>query len=376
MSVKMKVTFTPIDEYFFGGEQNAGFGVDKRAPYFIRSENIPTQTTILGVFRYSSLENNNLLTPNFDQGNRVDGNHKEEQEALVGKSSFSFAALTEQSFGHIKKISPVFLEENGDLYSRHPLNYRVGDDHTDVWQYEMFKMKKSSSEVDEKSFWLPENYKAKNGLPNAWIHPNEKKKLVHDTKVFLGKEKVGIIKLKKEKEDSGFFKKEYKGLRKGWHFTCFVNVESETDLPKEKIVRMGQSKSLFYMECKKTEMVWEDVIARINLGRVDGDSYHGVIYYAISDCYPNCPAEKLYQICDFAVTQVRPFRSLETKRAVDRYYDVMKKTNKVALLRSGSVFYVPENRKNEFENLFADTHRKIGFNRLLREEDNNESSII
>ena len=372
----MKVTFTPIDEYFLGGEQNAGFGVDKRTPYFIRSENIPTQTTILGVIRYGILENNNLLTPNFNQGNRVDDNHKEKQEALVGKSSFSFAASTEQSFGHIKKISPIFLEENGDLYSRHPLNYRVSDNPTDVWQYEMFKMKERSSEVDERSFWLPENYKAKNGLPNAWIHPKEKNKLVHDTKIFFGKEKVGIIKLKNEKEDSGFFKKEYKGLREGWHFTCFVNVESETDLPKEKIVRMGQSKSLFYMECKRTEIVWENVITRINLGRVDDNSYHGVIYYAISDCYPNCPAEKLYQICDFAVTQVRSFRSLETKRAVNRYYDVMQKTNKVVLLRSGSVFYVPKNKKNEFEDLFADTYRKIGFNRLLREEENDGSSII
>ena len=54
---KYLVTFKPVEPYFFGNEKNFAFrGQEKQMQlsnsYFIRSEKMPAQTTLLGVLRY------------------------------------------------------------------------------------------------------------------------------------------------------------------------------------------------------------------------------------------------------------------------------------------------------------------------------------
>ena len=98
---------TPLEAYFFGNEKSFKYPKQENSgqmsnQYYIKSESVPAQTTLLGMLRY-------LLLPvkknNFSD--YTDDDKKLNAEA-VGASSFDFEQK-DSSFGKIKGISPVFL---------------------------------------------------------------------------------------------------------------------------------------------------------------------------------------------------------------------------------------------------------------------------
>ena len=111
MATTYKISFKPVEPYFFGNEKTFAFPVkgENASPsvssYFIRSEDMPSQSTILGALRYLFLDHKN---PDFK--------YTKEQAAdnakAVGPASFDIASEDVQQFGLIRKISPVFISES------------------------------------------------------------------------------------------------------------------------------------------------------------------------------------------------------------------------------------------------------------------------
>ena len=87
------VTLKPLEPYFFGGERTFSFGerankeIVTYSNYFIKSEDLMSQTTLLGALRFLILKMNGKL--NLPSSETID---------LVGKASFSFERAS-QNFG-------------------------------------------------------------------------------------------------------------------------------------------------------------------------------------------------------------------------------------------------------------------------------------
>ena len=109
----------PMEPYFFGNEKT--FSFDPQTPadnlYFIRSERIPLQTTVLGALRY-------LLMPVKNSNYRYTQCQQQQNEGIIGPASFQIEG-EKQSFGTIEKISPLFLMKGQEKYVRTPFNHNT-----------------------------------------------------------------------------------------------------------------------------------------------------------------------------------------------------------------------------------------------------------
>ena len=88
--------------------------------YFIKSETVPAQTTILGMLRYLLLP---VKKSNF--ADYTDADKKINAQA-VGSSSFDFEQK-DRRFGIIKEISPVFLIKNDEIFMKTPFDHKTGE---------------------------------------------------------------------------------------------------------------------------------------------------------------------------------------------------------------------------------------------------------
>jgi CRISPR-associated protein Cmr3 len=95
------IKLTPLGRFFFGGELTFG---KKNENYFVRSMTYPQQTTLLGMLRFYLLQQHDIL----DKDGKIKTESKEKVESLIGPSGFN-PDNKGQSYGIIKKISPVFL---------------------------------------------------------------------------------------------------------------------------------------------------------------------------------------------------------------------------------------------------------------------------
>ena len=107
MTVKL-FELTPLGEFFFGGE--ATFGPENRH-YYVRSNLLPQQTSLLGLLRHELLKSNpqafDLVTDRIRD--------KTAAAELVGSQGFD--GSTDKAFGIIEGLSPVFLlDEKGTPY--------------------------------------------------------------------------------------------------------------------------------------------------------------------------------------------------------------------------------------------------------------------
>ena len=119
------VELEPIEDYFLGNERSFGFGRNNKViynNYFVISENLPTQTTLLGMMRYFVLKRMNLLNKNFsNQG--LTAQQIEKQKEFIGRSSFMMSYKDELDYGVIKKVSPMFLKnETNQILVKTPFN--------------------------------------------------------------------------------------------------------------------------------------------------------------------------------------------------------------------------------------------------------------
>lgn len=123
------VTFRPLGDYSFGSDRRFSFvgknnySEDEYAPYFIRTNRVPEQSTVFGMIRYLILVSNGI---DLKQDFQYDENTRDKIKALIGEKSFSLNGGV-QSFGKLEKISPIFLRKNSkEIVISNPFNNKQG----------------------------------------------------------------------------------------------------------------------------------------------------------------------------------------------------------------------------------------------------------
>lgn len=240
---RYKVTLTPLDWFFFGGEQTFDNGITQS--FIARSMRFPQQTTLLGMVRYQLLKQNNLLLTGNEE---KDKSIVSDMETLIGKDSFDIETKDTQSFGKIKSISPAFIQIGGHQLVPMPLTngINISFDTGEVWLSGIKKEKiiKASS-YNEKGY---DNYcKMIDETGKAWD-------IEGDDGIFTSSMQIGITKADRvDENEKGFYKQEVLRFKSGdASFAFYLELEENTKLDCG-FVFMGAQRSCFKMEVKESD---------------------------------------------------------------------------------------------------------------------------
>lgn len=325
-----KVSLRPVGKFYFGNERTFG---PRNEFYFVRSNFLPQQTTLLGLLRYRLLEMRGWLTDNSGHTNGT----PEAREGLIGPKSFAHDdGSIPQPFGVIQELSPVLIQLGDDLLLPGALNR----------SYELT----NSSNAGE-SWWslaggqkmqLPvlDQFDYKDPVEEHFISTANKKSLSYQ-EVFQKDEKVGITKKRdNQNDDDKFFKQVcWRFVDPRGAFTFFVRLEEKigdellTFVHGNPLVPMGGERLVFFNEISKEPP---------NVGLF-------ALYSKFSDRNPqrdqvillndSLVPPDIYRICDFAVSQTGNFRHIKTTNQTSNFSEKPGKSKAFQLLERGSVLY-------------------------------------
>ncbi len=330
-------TLKPLGEYFFGGEHIFDMdGVEKS--YFITSERMPNQSTLLGVLRFLALSKARLLNNSGNYSNSV----SKAQTDLVGKEGFMISGdmKVPKDYGEILSLSPVFLtDSHGHRWIRTPLNH-VKTENT----FTAFCMARGIRTDINESTLLPINYNAKDGLTDTYTDLDDPG---HPVKNCIGKKGLFTFsehtRISRRNNKEGFFKKACITLDPNYKISFYCEVKSDDALPEKEIVYLGQEKSAFQF-CRESvsNMVnpissLETKIASLSAGN------QADVYYAASDLY--LPQGISKDSLLFSIVKTKPFRTLTLNLSGGKNYRSSRiRSEEHQLVQAGSVFYIEKDK--------------------------------
>ncbi len=378
------VTLEPLEPYFFGSERKLGDGISEAGSfYFIQSEFVPSQTTLLGMIRFFLLGQSGGIRDDY----QVD-------ESLIGKSSFILSeSIFEdfhkdkvrsvddvQDFGVIKGISPLFLVDDEErYYMATPKNHLK--DKGIYTPYEMIKVDADG----RKGSYLLKDYNGKTGITRSYARLTDGR-IFKMEELFGSAENIGIH---RRSEEEGFFKKEYKYLRRVMdkpeegigqplRFAFFLSLTDDSEVLSLKlphflskgclvkgIVYMGLGKSAFSIKIRKKENdFWHQAVDLVKRNCPQGL----IAYYTVSDTlFLEQPD------LSFAIIETGNFRYLMTQSAKKNkkdYWGRMKRSVLHHVVKPGSMFWVEKDKEVEFKKSFDIANcKKIGMNQLIGSDD-------
>ena len=386
------IRFTPMESYFFGNERGLNYPGSMsqyQNLYFVRGENTPLQTTLLGALRFMLLQKHGRKPDDFsklkgkeevekDKQNGLDSVNEEE---LIGKNSFNPENKQDQSFGVIKKLSPVFLTDTiGVHYIPAPMDHNLADKEKntdDFVEYAPFGHYKKMRTADGEKLYT-EEYDLKKGVVSGFMSLVDGG--IHDD-LFSGSLRVGI---NREEQKDGFFKKEYKCLKNGFSFAVYCDLDEAWENMPETVF-LGQGHSTFCVQAERA-----DDHAGIEQETLDffrrrhtlvGREKKYTLLYCLGDSFmlPVTEEDKVKGIYDgllFAVTDTRDFRSMQTTTLKDAARLIRSKSPVLYhLMKAGSVLIAENDESaqawlNRYKHANAET---IGFNTFVGIESKEET---
>lgn len=317
----------PLTPFFFGSERT--FGDKQNINYFAKSNPFPQQTSVLGMLRKEIL----IQSKKFKENRRnYSPQDKEEIKDLIGAHSFRIGS--DNHFGKILKISPVFIANEHDYFIKIPFDEGI-----------TFEKKVGKTHLNHKLEFVPfaSGYDPKKGLPKGFISINGDTKNFDE--IFVPFVKVGNAKDKTESDEEKFFKQLFYVLKDGYSFAFFA--ELDFDL-KSSIVFLGADNSSF-------KMVVDEVNDSISFETLFVNNVSPEKIVLLSEALVD---ENLFQFCDFAITEVNDFRTINFD-----YGKFNGKSVKYEMLKRGSVLFPKEGKKNDIEMLLNKSNlQKIGYN--------------
>lgn len=363
----------PLEPYSFGGEQGFAYPGETlgKESYFVRSEQIPNQTTILGMLRYAILSHTNQLHSSFD----YQEDEQKQMAKYIGPASFSFTSRERQEFGVIRRISPVFLcNEKDEILIRNPFhNCSSGSG------YVPMEMESRGFQTGQGEIRLPrkEAYDAKKGYGAGYINISSGR-LEIEYDLFHSLFRTGNRKNNKQgREEDAFFKQELFCLKPGYSFGVFVDLKEEIEgigqaaggakpafVPEQMILPFGKKRAMFQLQCSVSDQDLEEMVKqafaaknRQDGGAGDSQAASEKWYYALSDLYLD------QSIChrSFAIVEKKYQRNLQTVHRSGKRGRLKKTEERLELISSGSVFYggYPEGI------LAGQNASQIGYNRII-----------
>lgn len=377
------ITLKPVTPFFFGGENT--FGEGGEANFFVRSNYLPQQTTLLGFLRYELLLQNNLLGTNPKDTNWA---------ALIGPDSFKETGDGFTSdFGAIQSLSPVFLSNGMEHYICQSFDWGMEDItvNDSTVKERLFPVAyaaagKGNAYCSAAPKTIPsltingKNFSQKKGTRSLWVNSSgtvmrqweheegfEKGK-GFENGFFIPQQQVGIFrKTKRTKDDTGdFYKKVSYGLNDDFAFSFFAQL----DLPAGKklgfrIVTMGGERSVFEMTITPAAETFETLFTARLFSGGRADTRKAIVL--TSDAYAGT---EVLSRCSFAITDTVPFRNITTAQQQNGNYikirgeALSKRTELLYLLKRGSIFFADDLKdlKKELDN---PAFYKIGYNHFI-----------
>lgn len=353
MSNTYLIKLTPLDWYFFGGEKT--FGEDN-AEYFVSSNKLPQQSSILGMLRFQLLKQKGWL---FGKG----GENASELDIknLIGEASFSIQKTDE--FGKIKSISPVciyngYKEKQDRFYIPQALDHNL---EISIKSEEMPKERVCLNGCIKNCLVLAgDSYDPKTNT--SWCEwRNVVEDVIKEDDIWTSKSQVGIQKTNSRNKEKAFYKQTVLKFKDKFCFAVWVDMEAVL-LPD--FVFLGAERSCFRMDIELVDQgvamkAYKDICSESNknvcLDRLEicGDTY-------IEDI------AKLNSLCEFQISNSIPFRNMEMKRVTGRLkngYVSYDKNSRFNLLKRGSVLYFKNENRAEILNSINMAHlQMIGYN--------------
>jgi len=358
-----RIQFTPVSDYFFGGEKHRLVNGLPIADYFTVSRPYPQQTTVLGALRFLLLR----LHPEIFDGKRI--TDKSQAAKIIGEKSFSYDNKTNSS-GNIKKISPLYFiqDKNGKTIPWYfgPMDYPFD---LSLLQHKDEKKKKEDKlylQLTHKN----ENYKSKDhaSLVQPYLY-NTKGNIIPLNDLIRYHSRIGIEKRHRGDDPAEkFYKIKTARLAPGWHFAvnAEINDENLEKITSPVFLPMGAERKIFKIEIKK--------LNKKPAKQPHPPRYKRPVPYilCISDCFMD--GGKIKNL-PFAVTDYVSFRNLKSSvKDTKTYYGLSGQPNKVDtltrskrynLLRRGSVLYFKNNTDLQQFLQFLAYDNTIGFNEFI-----------
>lgn len=398
----LKISLTPLDKFFFGGEVVFG-GEDaqgeRQRSYLVHSNILPQQTSLLGLLREQLLAQNGLLHPWKPPKTEADA------IALVNDKGFEVlfepgsvqADIHPEHFGVIEELSPLFLEdEYGMRWQPAPLD--------DQLMPKNGKTEKVPMEFGwDESPGRPklENLNQKEPL---YLHfsngSNDRKRLEN---FFVEIKQVGITVTNRNKNvvnqtddnEEAFY---WQTFLRNYHSNYAASLpyknelwQGETPFSFVFFAKMTAAFSEYKLENAQVALGGERSAFDMKVEEVKGltsfeDLFHTTKYLhtkidsaiendfqrivLMSDGFADC--QKLNQLCALAVMETVSFRFFTTTLGkTEKFYDFKagnhrgrRQSNLFTLLRRGSVLYVHKNNLTKVEDLLKNqtAFRQIGYN--------------
>lgn len=390
----IKVVLKPLAPYFFGNERGLQYNDNKTQMgnarrYFIRSNVLPNQSALLGALRYLGIE-----VP--DSSYRL----SEADEGRIGTDSFKIDE-TDQKFGMIQKISPLYLMENEDKSLFFPAPFFISAAQTgDQAQNHVYE----ALNTDCGERWIPAYFREKTVNFDQFIKLKDGS-LIKGEDIFRYQTRIVINRKRRyqgsaiqyDKNDKDFIKKQYV-VMDGFSFVYYAEVTNaffEFLKPRSiSTVFLGQGKCPFAVSItdagdegkELTELTSEGgkMIVSAVAGhlsgsvRVSGETKPCAYAFLVSDMFYEGTSENLKKDCQFAMTLKKQYRVFTTNYNRDgRTFEAVSnkaksgrflRENSYYLMQAGSCFlFENAGQMDSFRNLVENMQhfenaRKAGFN--------------
>ena len=342
MVKKYRVVFTPEEPFFFGNEKTFTYPGQRNSGiygslYYIRSESIPSQSTLLGALRY-------MMLPVKRADYKYTDEEIEKNREAVGTDSFDigyepkYSSEPVQTFGVIKSLSPVYIVHGEDIVIPAPMDHKNGEINNNGTEvYHPFSEYAEIRTLEGRKLYALD-YNAKKGTAVDKYMIIGDSAIIDADEIFIKTTRVGINRAVKNK---GMFKKEFCMLEKGYSFAIDVDLDYEkiTDnikvlIESGTLVYLGQNKSVFTVRFTESDLSIEDVVRRCFA------SYRrdkGSMLYVLGDALA---IENMYENTLWASVTTRDYRSFKRNQTEPGIVD--KGTVLYKMVRAGSVIMVED----------------------------------
>ena len=375
--MKYLLRFRPLEGYTFGTDQNAVYagkedGLTGRESYYLTSLEIPEQTTLLGVLRRLVLKAEGKLRQNFDYSPE----EWEEMADLIGGNSFSFEAARkgeEQSFGRIKSLSPVFLEDqNGEVLIANPF---CNSSKTAYVPYAMELDPEIVTSHGNVPLPAKDAYNGKSGHGAGLIELGKKavrsKLFRHD--MLPGNRKA----LKETERNDAYYRREVVFLEDGCCFSLLADVET-TRLPEKEVIYMGKKRSAFSLETTaltgtEAKGEWTALAKAVEAQELQSFGVSALLRRRVEAAFTGAPGGWYYALSDlfvldewtpdcFCILERKCLRNLETTLNSKDYSGRLRRSDRrYGLIRAGRVFQADPGF------ISGDSHlQRIGYDHIIK----------
>lgn len=347
-----KMTLSPTDWFFFGGEIT--YGGSDTANYYAKSRLFPQESSILGMLRYEILKKEGLL-------NNHDESIKTDVINAIGETGFDcLKSDSDISMGKIKQISPVMLQYKDYTYYPAPFNYGL--------EVAFLNRSDITTYINEEKSALPfiENFNIKEYYNNTgkWLslQQNNPIPVITTEQAFMSKTKIGISKQKKDRDKDnkeGYYKGDYFKLNKDYHFVFYAQLDIELD--SHLLVNLGAERSMFIMSLEEQQSTDNDFFIKLWINVPTRDNQ---ITFLSEAFVP----ESISSYCSFAWSDTISFRYITRPwKAGRNYASLDKKTERSQrfnLLKRGSVLYysTPQQYEKIIHLINNPYLQKLGYN--------------